>query len=62
MIAGKLLEGEQYTDSLALLGEIADFPSLAEKSRALVALFSGSVRSDCCGGAVPWPRCDWLTA
>lgn len=41
VIAGKLLEAEQYADSLALLEEIGAFPSLAEKSRALVALFSG---------------------
>ena len=47
MIAGKLLEAEQYTDSLALLEEIAAFPSLAEKSRALVALFSGQASFGC---------------
>lgn len=41
VIAGKLLEAEQYEDSLALLAEIGAFPSLAEKSRALVALFAG---------------------
>ena len=47
VIAGKLLEAEQYADSLKLLKEVGDFPSLADKSRALVALFSGRARLEC---------------